>query len=58
MIPLLQFVQLQAAKSALQFLRHNKLLKGDQVGHLKIVKDFNLNSDIKIDPRGLDEDQL
>lgn len=46
-LPLHQFVKLQAAKSALQFIRYNEILDGNLVGHLKIIRDFNLNSEIK-----------
>ncbi|XP_062705301.1 uncharacterized protein LOC134287466 [Aedes albopictus] len=46
-LPLHQFVKLQAAKSALQFIRYNNVLDGDLVGHLRIIKDFKLNMDIK-----------
>ncbi|XP_062714863.1 uncharacterized protein LOC134291308 [Aedes albopictus] len=42
-----KFVKLQAAKSALQFIHYNKVLDGDLVRHLRIIKDFKLNMDIK-----------
>lgn len=46
-LPLYQFVKLQAAKSALKFKRNNKILEGDLVGHLRILKDLSLNSDVE-----------
>lgn len=43
LLPLHQYVQLQAEKSALQLSRTKLILEGDLVGHLMILRHFNLN---------------
>ncbi|XP_055585899.1 uncharacterized protein LOC129738667 [Uranotaenia lowii] len=43
-LPLHQFIELEAERSALRLSKHKTLYEGDLTGHLKILKIFKINS--------------